>query len=290
MALKSIYSLIGSPKKKRKRKSKSLTVEQQQELGKKIIRAKEKLNHVIYDVDRLRLLKIIKKYQHTLIETNYGIVNLIAKNYHKAYNETHSIDELFQQGVLGLFRALKNYDPSKNVSFTHYSTWWVRVSIYNYLSENINIVHVPAHVKEKVNKLKKLDPSKLTKDDKMKFIYFEPFVSLHQQNEEGFEYIDMIKSQTVDSSESLLKQDAFNLIEKHIANLNPREKDFILRNYGINYDKEYTLAEIGQEYKLCRERVRQISNVALKKLKRSIMSDLIKNNKKELLKDLVGQY
>jgi RNA polymerase primary sigma factor len=223
---------------------------------------------------------------HRLILGNLRFVVSIARRYQ---GKGLSLLELINEGNLGLYKAAKRYDPSREVKFISYAVWWIRQSIQKALFEQVGAVRVPPNKLAMVNRFKKA----LVQNggDYEKTISQPEFADYEQEIAEIMEKIADVSlnaplgsdGDTRDAVTTLMdvlgndgnqepdneKAELSRVIDSVLGQMSEREEKVLRMYYGINYSREFTLDEIGKELKLTRERVRQIKNKSLRKLLRS---------------------
>ncbi len=233
-----------------------------------------------------RIKKGDAKSMHRLILGNLRFVVSIARRYQ---GKGLSLLELINEGNLGLYKAAKRYDPSREVKFISYAVWWIRQSIQKALFEQIGAVRVPPNKLAMVNRFKKA----LVQNggDYEKTIALPEFSEYEMEIAEIMEKIADVSLNAPMGSESdgrdpvttLMdvlgkdgnqevdneKAELSRVIDSVLGQMSEREEKVLRMYYGINYSREFTLDEIGKELKLTRERVRQIKNKSLRKLLRS---------------------
>lgn len=221
-----------------------------------------------------------------LILGNLRFVVSIARRYQ---GKGLSLLELINEGNLGLYKAAKRYDPSREVKFISYAVWWIRQSIQKALFEQVGAVRVPPNKLALVNKFKKA----LVQNggDYEKTVNLPDFVDHEREIAEVMEKIADVSlnapigadSDGRDPVTTLMdvlgnegnqepdneKAELARVIDSVLGQMSEREEKVLRMYYGINYSREFTLDEIGKELKLTRERVRQIKNKSLRKLLRS---------------------
>jgi RNA polymerase primary sigma factor len=240
-----------------------------------------------------------------LIESNLRFVISVAKQ----YQNQGSLEELIQAGNLGLMNAARKFDPSRGFKFISYAVWWIRQSILQYTSENGKIVRIPLNKIEALNKLKTI-VSKLEQELHRSPSPNEILDKLNELNETSIELSDletlMSIGQNISSLDAPVNSDADSstatLVDllsggdesedvNHILQsedlkitlnrilskrLTQKECSIIIAYFGLFGNPQKTLEEIGMEHDLTRERVRQIKEKALRKLRFSSSSKLIK--------------
>ena len=221
-----------------------------------------------------------------LVLGNLRFVVSIARRYQ---GKGLSLLELINEGNLGLYKAAKRYDPSRDVKFISYAVWWIRQSIQKALFEHVGAVRIPPNKPALLNRFKKA----LLQNggDYEKTVSLPDF---HDKEREIAEVMEKIADVSLNSSiggdsggrdpvTTLLdvlgnegsqesdaeKAELSKVLDSVLGQMSEREEKVLRMYYGINYAREFTLDEIGKELKLTRERVRQIKNKSLRKLLRS---------------------
>ncbi len=237
------------------------------------------------------ILKLVKKGDkraiHRLIVGNLRFVVSIARRYR---GRGLTLLELINEGNMGLFKAVKRFDPSKDVKFISYAVWWIRQTIQKALFEQVGSMRIPPNKLTLVNKFKKALLSH--NGNYQKTLEMEEFRDFKQEIVEIMEkVVDISLDAPIsgagfsgdEGAGSLLdviggdggqvkeneKGELRRVVDSVLNEMSDPEQKVLRMYYGINYSREFTLDEIGKELKLTRERVRQIKNKALKKLLRS---------------------
>lgn len=221
-----------------------------------------------------------------LVQANLRLVVSIAKKY---IGQGVLFMDLVQEGSVGLIKAAEKYDYKKNFKFSTYATWWIKQTIIRAISNHSRTIRIPVHMLEKIRRYKKacsdiissdvlcsddetiskisgLDSKKL--EEVKNALKKEP-VSLDTLVTDDLCIQDYIEDTTYISPEtcaqkSLQEKDVIKLISV----LNTREQEIIRRRFGINEEEPKTLEQIGNALGFSKERIRQIENIALQKLRR----------------------
>ena len=230
----------------------------------------------------------------TFIRCNLKLVVSVAKQY--AHFSVPLMD-LIQEGNLGLIKAVEKFNPDMGFRFSTYATQWIRQYISRYIMDKGKVIHIPVHVVENEFKVRK------AVDTLLKELQREPTIK-ELAKETGFSEervsellnliqdplsIDMNVSNENDTCLSDLiadphtKQMMKNIhdefihkdILKSLSILNERERDIIIKHFGLNNETALTLEEIGKSYGITRERVRQIESAAIRKLKSDDVRELL---------------
>ena len=214
-----------------------------------------------------------------LVSANLKFVISTAKEYQ---NQGLSLADLISEGNLGLVKAAMRFDHTRGFRFISYAVWWIRQSIIQSLNENARTVRLPANVINKLTSLKKsiekfefenerepifgeiLDEN----NEAVELLTYPKCSSLNDIiNEDGDEMIDLIVSET-ENEEFIIDERIKNELTKTLSILDERERNIIECYFGINTDCEpMTLEAIGEKYNLTKERIRQIKEKAIRKLR-----------------------
>lgn len=221
-----------------------------------------------------------EKAKEELVNANLKFVVSIAKEYQ---NQGLPLSDLISEGNYGLIKAANRFDHKRGFRFISYAVWWVKQSIIQSLNENARVVRLPANIINKISKLNK-EISKFESDNEREPVYSEIFngenqtavmlsfpkaASLNQFiNEDGDELIELIPANSVDVDELEINNKIKEELNRTLDVLDEREKMIIESYFGINTDCEpMTLEAIGEKYNLTKERIRQIKEKAIRKLR-----------------------
>lgn len=206
-----------------------------------------------------------EKVYKELLEGNLRFVITVAKQYQ---NQGLDLPDLVAEGNLGLMKAIKNFDWNKDLRFISYAVWWVKQSILQSLNDNARTIRLPVNVVQDLHKAKKDIESNGGKLDD-KFQNLPSMVDLDMNiNEDGDTLVDIIKNDDAEmpdevfNSKDILKQKLIEILDV----LDDRERIIIGDYFGLTGTPR-TLEDIGSDFDLTKERVRQIKEKALRKLR-----------------------
>lgn len=226
-----------------------------------------------------------------LVEKNQGLVRSRASYFFRSHGNDLDLEDLVQSGMLGMIRAAEKFDLTLGYKFTTYAYKWIDKAIRKAINKEGHTIRIPAGKYLKLNKLKQILKANPEASDEELYRILENEginkkqaddlflinrnqvnstslnINLDSEDSTGDELMDMVGDESTPVDMLILEKDMENFLMQALDQLTEREKQIIIYRYGLDNEKPKTLEQIGSIYDLSRERIRQIENQALGKLK-----------------------
>jgi len=233
-----------------------------------------------------RIRKGDEEAVEALVKANLRLVIHIARHYER-YG---TLADIISEGNIGLMKAARKFNPAFGAKFSTYASWWIKQYIQRYVNQSAGAMRVPHHAWDKVRKIRNYvesqvhlglgEPSdeEIAEAIKMpigKVSYYRSIVGNAASidapvgDEDSSSLGNILKDElAVDPGDSAVSVEDSKILNEVIAQLDDKEKDIIVRRFGLNGNKHETLEQVSRTYGVTRERIRQIEAIILKKLSR----------------------
>ena len=236
-----------------------------------------------------RIKKGDKKAREQMIKANLRLVVKIARDYDGI---GLPLLDLISEGNIGLMKAVERFDPSKGGKLSTYGSWWIKQSIKRALANQSKTIRLPVHLVDKISKMRRVamrlqeelgrEPSdeeladelgtSSTRVAQMRMAAIRP-ASLDAPigDEDSNNFAEVVQDENADTPYEMLEDKTVTgMLQEMVKKLDPREATILRYRFGLDGGSEKTLEEVGEKFGVTRERVRQIQNIALRKLRKMI--------------------
>lgn len=267
------------------------------------------------DINRLSNEELVALYKknkdinirNKIILNNIGLIYSAAKKRIKSPC-SYTLEDLVQEGVIGMMKGIEKFDITRNTNFTTYVYYWIVQQMDRAIMNNGYMIRLPAYIYDKINNISTVENNYLAKNGEIdlknmcneaniteqEYLLtchykrnYSNFTSLNSiinidSDENYVELQDYIPCQNTSVEDTIISESLKDQLMETMNELSPKEREVLMLRFGLNGHEPLTLEAIGNKYNLTRERIRQIENKALNKLKRL--------NLKKGLKDYLLEY
>lgn len=242
-----------------------------------------------------------KQAEQDLCVKNKRLVDKLVISYQKRYGNRLDFDDLEQVGFLGLIKAAKKFEVQQGNAFSTYAVWWIKQAISREIMDNGYAIRIPVHMMEKISKVAKVESLYMSLNSKERTTKIAEELSMTEESvreclilrknylsyasldapigdEEDTELVDMIPEEDVSSVEDIVTdRELRRTLEELLSTLTYREQLVLRLRFGLDDYQARTLGEVGEEFNVTRERIRQIQAKALRKLRHPSRAKRVKD-------------